>query len=132
MAAATKVEDLMSTALITIRDTDSIAAAEAEMKLGWIRHIPVVDEKQNLIGMLSARDVLAAFAKGKKTVRVGEYMSRKIVSVRPDTSIQQAIDLLLEHRFGSLPVVGTDGHLMGIVTETDFLRASRNAFPPRP
>lgn len=129
---ATKVQDLMSTALITIRDSESIAAAQAEMKLGSIRHIPVVDEKQNLIGILSARDVLAALAKGKKSVRVGEYMTRKVVSVRPATPIPQAIDLLLEHRFGSLPVVGTDGHLIGIVTETDFLRASRNAFREQP
>jgi CBS domain-containing protein len=125
---ATKVQDLMSTALITIRDTETIAAAQTEMKLGSIRHIPVVDEKQNLIGILSSRDVLAALAKGKKSVRVGEYMTRKVVSVRPATSIGEAIDLLLEHRFGSLPVVEADGHLIGIVTETDFLRASRNAF----
>ena len=132
MTAATRVEDVMSTALVTIRDTDTIAAAEAEMKLIGIRHIPVVDEQQNLIGMLSTRDVLAALAKGKKSVRVGEYMTRKLVSVTPDTPIPQAIDLLLEHRFGSLPVVGRDGHLVGIVTETDFLRASRNTFSARP
>jgi CBS domain-containing protein len=130
MAPATKVEELMSTALITMRDTDSLAAAEAEMKLASIRHIPVVDEKQNLIGMLSARDVLTAFAKGKKTVRVGEYMNRKPVTVRPDTPVHQAVDLLLEHQFGSLPVVGPDGRLMGILTETDLLRASR-AFTSR-
>lgn len=132
MAAATKVEDVMSTALVTIRDTDTVGAAEAEMKLVGIRHIPVVDEQQNLIGMLSTRDVLAALAKGNKSVRVGEYMTRKLVSVRPDMPIPQAIDLLLEHRFGSLPVVGRDGHLIGIVTETDFLRASRNTFSARP
>jgi CBS domain-containing membrane protein len=128
MALATKVQDLMSTALITLRDTDSVIAADVEMKLASIRHIPVVDEKHNLIGILSARDVLTAFAKGEKAVRVGEYMNRKLVAVGPNTPIPEAIDLLLEHRFGSLPVLGADGHLIGIVTETDFLEAARAAF----
>jgi CBS domain-containing protein len=97
-----------------------------------MRHVPVVDEKHNLIGILSARDVLEALARGKKRVRVGEYMTRRLVTVTPDTPVHRAIDLLLENRIGSLPVVGSDGHLMGIVTETDFLRASRQVFAPQP
>ena len=132
MASEAKVESLMSTALITVRDTDSIGTADTEMKLGSMRHVPVVDEKHNLVGVLSARDVLAALAEGKKTVRVGEYMNRRPITVTPDTPVDEAIDLLLENRFGSLPVVSADGHLMGIVTETDFLRATRDAFATRP
>jgi CBS domain-containing membrane protein len=130
MARPMRIEDLMSTAVITVRDTDTIEAAETEMKLGSMRHLPVVDEKQNLIGMLSTRDVLVALAKGKKRVHVGEYMTRKPVTVSPDMPLRRAIDLLLEHHFGSLPVVGTDGHLLGIVTETDFLMASRDGLVP--
>ncbi|MGZ6029476.1 MAG: CBS domain-containing protein [Myxococcaceae bacterium] len=120
----------MSTALFTVRDTDSVGAAEAEMKLGGMRHVPVVDENGNLVGILSARDVLQALAKGKKRVRVGEYMTRKLVTVTTETPAQTALQLLLDNQIGSLPVVGSDGHLMGIVTETDFLRASRRAFGP--
>jgi len=129
-----KVESLMSTALVTVRDTDSIDAADSEMKLGSLHHIPVVDLHHNLIGLLSAHDVLRALAKGKKSVRVGEYMSRRPVTVTPETSVDIAIDLLVEHQFHSLPVVASDGHLMGIVTETDFLRAdqARRAGPTSP
>ena len=119
-----KVESLMSTAVVTARDSDLLAAVDLEMKLGSFRHIPVVDEKENLIGLLSARDVLAARGRGKKK-RVGECMSRHIVTVRPETPVPAAIDLLLENQFGCLPVVGSDGRLMGIVTETDFLQAAR-------
>ena len=129
MAPAMRVESLMSTALVTLRETDLIARADMEMKLGSLRHVPVVDEKQNLVGILSARDVLQALARGKKQVRVGESMTRHVVTVTPDTPVHEAIDLLLENGFGSLPVVGSDGHLMGIVTETDFLRASRIPLP---
>jgi len=131
MSRIAKVGDLMSTALIVVRDSDTIGVADAQMKLGAIRHIPVVDAKQNLVGILSSRDVLLALARGKKTIRVGETMTRDPVTVTPDTPVHEAIELLLEHRFGSLPVLGTDGHLMGIVTDTDFLLAAREAFTPQ-
>jgi CBS domain-containing protein len=131
MSRIAKVGDLMSTALIVVRDSDTIGVADAQMKLGAIRHIPVVDAKQNLVGILSSRDVLLALARGKKSVRVGETMTRDPVTVTPDTPVHEAIELLLEHRFGSLPVLGTDGHLMGIVTDTDFLVAAREAFTPQ-
>ena len=131
MSRVAKVGDLMSTALIVVHDSDSIGLADAQMKLGAIRHVPVVDSKQNLVGILSAGDVLLALARGKKQVRVGETMSRHPVTVTPDTPVHEAIELLLEHRFSSLPVLGTDGHLMGIVTDTDFLAAARDFFTPR-
>ena len=131
MSRVATVGDFMSTALIVVRDSDSIGVADAQMKLGAIRHVPVVDPQQNLVGILSAGDVLLALARGKKSVRVGESMSRNPVTVTPDTPAHEAIELMLEHRFGSLPVVGTDGHLMGIVTDTDFLAAAREAFSPR-
>jgi len=131
MSRVTSVGEFMSTALICVRDSDSIGVADAQMKLGAIRHVPVVDAKQNLVGILSAGDVLLALARGKKSVRVGETMTRKPVTVTPDTPVHEAIELLLEHRFGSLPVLGTDGHLMGIVTDTDFLAAARELFSPR-
>lgn len=131
MSRVAKVADLMSTALIVVRDSDTIGVADAQMRLGAIRHVPVVDAKQNLVGILSSRDLLLALARGKKSVRVGETMTRDPVTVTPDTPVHEAIGLLLEHRFGSLPVLGTDGHLMGIVTDTDFLAAARDAFAPR-
>ncbi len=131
MAATGRVESLMTTALVTVRDTDSIATAETAMKLATVRHVPVVDAKQNVVGILSARDVLEALLRGKRQERVGEYMTRNVVAVRSDTPFHSAIDLLLEHEFGSLPVVGADGQLVGIVTETDFLRGVRAALAPR-
>ncbi len=131
MSRVAKVGDLMSTALIVVHDSDTIGVADAQMKLGAIRHVPVVDSKQNLVGILSAGDVLLALARGKKQVRVGETMSRHPVTVTPDTPVHEAIELLLEHQFSSLPVLGTDGHLMAIVTDTDFLAAARDFFTPR-
>jgi CBS domain-containing protein len=120
----------MSTALIVVRDTDSIGVADAQMKLGAIRHVPVVDPKQNLVGMLSAGDVLLALAR-EEAGPGGRDHEPASVTVTPDTPVHEAIELLLEHKFGSLPVLGPDGQLMGIVTETDFLEAAREVFTPR-
>ena len=53
MTRVAKVGDLMSTALIVVHDSDTIGVADAQMKLGAIRHVPVVDAKQNLVGILS-------------------------------------------------------------------------------
>lgn len=53
---------------------------------------------------------------------VADVMTRRVVSVRPDTKIGEAIRLMLQHRISGLPVVDAGGTLVGIVTEGDFLR----------
>jgi CBS domain-containing protein len=122
MARASRVENLMSTALVCVRDADTLAAAQREMELAGIQHLPVVDEHQNLVGILSSTDVLAHSTKRWRSERVGKCMSHELVTVTPATSTLRALHLMLEYGFHSLPVVGSDGHLMGIVTETDLLR----------
>ena len=52
-----------------------------------------------------------------------EVMSRPVVSVRPGLPVRQAMALLVEHRFGALPVVNEDERLLGVVSESDLLRA---------
>src|SRR5262245_54093767 len=49
-------------------------------------------------------------------------MTRNVVSVRPETTISEAVRLMLQHRISGLPVVDSHDHLVGIVTEGDFLR----------
>ncbi len=71
MSRTVKVGDLMSTALIVVRDTDTIGVADAQMKLGAVRHVPVVDSKQNLVGILSSGDALLALARGRRRSRSG-------------------------------------------------------------
>jgi CBS domain-containing protein len=122
-----KVETFMTTGVVTVRDLDSVEAADTLMKLGQMRHTPVVDHHGNLIGMLSARDVLASLPRERNKTRVGEFMSRHLITVTPGTSMAEAIELLLEHRFGALPVVGDSGQVVGILTETDVLHFAREA-----
>jgi CBS domain-containing protein len=61
---------------------------------------------------------------GKLVMKTADVMTRNVVSLQPETTVFQAADLMLEHRISGLPVVDSDGHIIGIVTEGDFLRRS--------
>ncbi len=129
MTRPSKVSDLMSTALVFVRDTDTLAIARWEMRRAGIHHLPVVDEHQNLLGVISRTDLTGRRQRSGRTQRIGKFMSRAVVTVTPETSITLARDLMLENVFRSLPVVASDGHLVGILTETDLLRGIRAVDP---
>jgi CBS domain-containing membrane protein len=128
-----KVADLMSTDLVTLTEDETLAHAQRCMARGRIRHLPVVRDGL-LTGLITHRDLLAAsfsiFAEVERneqrrifdTVRVVEAMHRDVVTVSPDLGVSQAASILLENKYGCLPVVDGQGVLVGIVTEADFLR----------
>ena len=118
----------MSTALITVSPAHTVAKADFEMKLAGIHHIPVVDERNHLIGIVSDRDMLRAFGdSGAKMVAIRDVMSTKVLTINQDEPATLAIELLLEHSIGCLPVLGDEGQLAGLVTATDFLEVALRA-----
>ena len=127
------VSDLMTTALITMTEQDTVGHAELDMELASIRHIPVVDDRSHLVGILSNRDLARALGRGgTATVRIGDIVTRRVHTVVETTMAHRAAAMLLEHKIGALPVVGDDGQLVGLVTETDFLRVAHRALRGRP
>ncbi|MCK5377497.1 MAG: CBS domain-containing protein [Acidobacteria bacterium] len=135
-----KVRDLMSTDVVTLTEDETLAHAQRCMAQGRIRHLPVVRERC-LVGLITHRDLLAAsfsiFAEVKadeqrrvfSTVPVVEAMHRDVVTVSPDLGVSQAARILLENKYGCLPVVDEAGDLLGIVTEADFLRLTVRLLP---
>jgi len=118
------VADFMTKDLVTVREADDLALAEALLRLGGIRHLPVVRERK-LVGILTQRDVLRSGSSGKPSARelpVSEVMTKDPTSVRPALGLAQAARIMLERKFGCLPVCEDDGTLVGIVTEADFVR----------
>lgn len=120
------VGDLMSTALVTVRASEPVSEALAEMELGVIRHLPVVDDHGRLVGLLSERDLHIA-NHGKRMPRVAELMTREVVTIRPEAAAHRAAELMLEYKIGSVAVVDEANTLIGIVTATDFLDLARRA-----
>jgi CBS domain-containing membrane protein len=128
-----KVADIMSTEVITLIEDETLAHARRCMDRGRIRHLPVVHGRR-LVGLVTHRDLLAAsfsiFAEVEPaeqrrvfvTVPVAEAMHRDVVTVGPEDSVADAARILLDNKYGCLPVVDEGGRLVGIVTEADFLR----------
>ena len=127
-----RVDDLMTTNVITLNENDSLDFARVEMALARVRHLPVV-RGGRLVGLVTHRDILramcSAFAEvdeGEQsdllqTIPVREIMSTGVTTVAPDEEAGEAGRLLLDSKFGCLPVVAGGDHLVGIITEADFV-----------
>jgi CBS domain-containing protein len=118
------VADFMTKDLVTVRESDDVALAESLLRLGGIRHLPVVRSRK-LVGILTHRDILRSGVSGQAAAReltVAEVMTPKPTAIRPALALALAARLMLERKYGCLPVCEDDGTLVGIVTEADFVR----------
>lgn len=125
------VRDHMTAKVFTIRMDKKLLAVDEIMGWAHIRHVPVVDEKGKLVGLLSQRDVLRATLSDLAStpvdrrnqlghVSLAEVMRREVLTIGPDENVQMAARMMRKHKYGCLPVV-QDGRLVGIVTEHDLL-----------
>lgn len=140
MSGQMSVADLMTAEVVTLTEDETLAHAQRCMARGRIRHLPVVRDG-SLTGLITHRDLLAAsfsiFAEVEAseqrrvfdTVRVVEAMHRDVVTVSPELPVSKAARILLENKYGCLPVVDDDHRLLGIVTEADFLRLTVQLLP---
>jgi CBS domain-containing protein len=121
------VEQLMTTDLVTVAEDDPVELAANLMDWHRIRQVLVEDEGHCLIGLVSYRAILRLLARGSAgalgDVVVGDVMKRDPVCVPPDMAPLQALHLMRSFGVGALPVV-VDRHLVGIVTEHDFMNVA--------
>ncbi len=127
------VADLMSKEVATLERNDRLSIADDVMKLGRVRHLPVLGEDGELVGIISQRDLLygslasilgyGSVARGKllSTILVKEAMTTDPLVVAPDTAIAEAARIMTVNKIGCLPVVEGDA-LVGILTESDFVQ----------
>jgi CBS domain-containing protein len=126
-----KVKDIMVKEVATLDVNDELSLANDIMRLGRIRHLPVV-EGPRLVGIISERDLFKkslAQALGyatkdtrelMKTLHIKDVMVTGVITVPPDTELCEATKIMVEEKIGCLPVVdGTT--LVGLITETDIL-----------
>lgn len=121
----------MTTAVITFKPGETVGEADMEMRLSRIRHIPITDERNRLVGIVSNRDLLRALGKHKgAVVRIADVMTTAVHTIDQSAPAAAAVGMLLEHKIGCLPVTGDEGQLVGLVTETDFLHIAHRALTP--
>ena len=126
------IRDLMQQEVVTLRAGDSLGLAEDIMQLGRIRHLPVLSAGV-VVGIVSQRDLYRAavssvlqFRRSAErewlgSVPVRAVMSANVITAAPDDTVHTAVELMLRHRIGCLPVV-EHGKLVGLISETDCLR----------
>lgn len=125
---------IMSTDLITVAPQDSLATVRTLMHENRIHHVPVVNEKDDLVGLVTLTDVLAATDSILRDddsrlhateIKVQDIMVQNLATIDEHASLRQAALFLEKHQIGCLPVV-TNGNLRGIVTDTDFVGVAIN------
>jgi len=125
------VRKKMKKDLFSITKDERMTVAKKVMKEKNIRHLPVVDGKK-LIGLVTNMDIRKAEASPATSLEirelhylldkltVGEIMTRNVITISPDISIEEATTLLHDNKIGCLPVV-EDGVLVGMLTENDVM-----------
>jgi acetoin utilization protein AcuB len=128
-----KVQDGMTAPAITSAAKASLRDAGQVMKEYNIRHLVVVREGK-LAGILSSGDLRRASPSDAVSLSSWEInylwdrltvesaMTGQVVTIKPETSMIEAVRLMLEHRFNSLPVVDDHGAPIGMLTEVDVFR----------
>jgi acetoin utilization protein AcuB len=127
------VKERMKRDPVTVKKDDSFRYALKLIRKEGIRHLPVLDGKK-VVGIITDRDLRQSAPSPATTLEVHELnyllerlkveaiMTKKVITVAPDSSLLEAAKLLLAHKIGCLPVVEQE-ELVGIITEGDMLRA---------
>jgi acetoin utilization protein AcuB len=125
------VRKKMKRDLVTIGKDERMTTAKKILQEKNIRHLPVVDGKK-LVGLVTNMDIRKAEASPATSleirelhylldkIKVSEIMTRNVITITPDISVEEATTLLHDNKIGCLPVV-EDGNLVGIITENDVM-----------
>jgi acetoin utilization protein AcuB len=129
-----RVREFMTTNPITVHPDATLPTANELMKHGGFRRLPVVDQKGQVIGIITDRDVKQAMPSDATSlsiweinylvakIKMSEIMSHPVHFVLEDATLEYAAEMMLNHKVGGLPVMHGD-QLKGVITTTDVLRA---------
>ena len=128
-----KIKDIMTSEVFVLHAAQTLELVRSLMRIKHVRHVPIVEPDNTFVGLMTHRDLLAQTISYLAEVddEEQEYLDRHIhimnimktdvTTVDPEMDVCNAITMLLDHKYGCLPVV-TDGKLVGIVTEADFMK----------
>ena len=131
-----KIKDIMTSEVFVLHATQTLELVRSLMRIKHVRHVPIVEEDNTFVGLMTHRDLLAQTISHLAEVDESEqeYLDRHIhimnimktdvLTADPEMDVCQAISLILENKYGCLPVV-SEGKLVGIVTEADFLKLTQ-------
>ena len=140
MAIPLYAKDLMTRDIVSLDENEHLDHLDDAMRLLRFRHMPVTDGGK-LIGLVSERDLARVLGssllphKGRQDrflaehFRVADIMTTDVETVAPDAALVDVAAKMVTRKLGCVPVVDADGTLVGIITEADFVRMSRDTLP---
>lgn len=123
------VEEFMTTDLFTVQKDDLLEFTSNLIDWRRIRYVPVEDDKKHLVGLVTMRMVFNAYSKsvnhGEDVVEtVEDIMIENPITVHPEASIMEAMEIMNSQKIGCLPVVKSN-RLVGIITEQNYMKIAR-------
>jgi CBS domain-containing protein len=116
-----KVQEAIGTHLVTLRDTDSALTGLKLLVKEGLSGAPVVSSDFKLVGMVTEFDLLLAIDYVGEITPIARVMSKDVTAVEPDTDLEEARKLILEHHYRRLPVIEA-GRVVGVLSRRDILR----------
>jgi len=132
------IDEFMTSDPYTLRENDSLNDARAIMTEKNIRHIPITNSDQHLLGLITQRDILAATDpsskqqtksaphEGDTDIKLSEIMIQDVSTIHTSAPLRQAAIYIQSHKYGCLPVVNDNDCLVGIITDSDFIDIAIN------
>ncbi|MEM2897567.1 MAG: CBS domain-containing protein, partial [Candidatus Bathyarchaeia archaeon] len=117
------VKEVMTREVITARTTDDITLIAEKLVKFNIDHVPIVSEKNELVGIVTSWDIAKAVAQRKK--KLDEVMTTKVITARENESIEIVAKRLSQYNISGMPVVDSEDHVIGIVTTNDLAKLLR-------
>jgi CBS domain-containing protein len=134
---AMRVRDVMTREVVTLERNQTLIHADDVMRLGRIRHLPIIDSDGALVGIISQRDLFHsglvralgygthAQRKALDMVVIKEAMTSEVLTIAPGALLSLAASIMLERKVGCLVVL--EGRaIAGILTESDFVKLALN------
>lgn len=115
------IREIMKKDVVSLGVNDNISNAIKTMIEKNIGGIPIVDDDNAVVGIVTERDFVRTVADITTSKSIKEYMSNKVVTASPDISIGEATRTMIEKGFRRIPIVKEDV-LLGIVTASDIMR----------
>jgi len=118
---AITAKDIMTSNVVTINENWSLLEASVFFEEKNISGAPVVNDKGDLVGMLTLRDIMNGRKKNQMSLPVKANMKTKLITCSPDITMREIENILFANGIGHLPVM-EDGKMTGIITRSDLLR----------
>ena len=121
-------KDIMVTNIISLTKDRTMWQAKELMRICKISGVPIVDNDNHLLGLVSIEDIILALEGNHITDPIEKHMTKDLITFAPDVDLEGLIERFNRYRYGRFPVVDSEGRLLGIISKKDIIGAILDKF----